>query len=219
VKFSAVAYQGAGFKIAATQNKMPQPPIADYTPYAQAVLTGDHGHAPDAALCALAVDCIPMWNLMKANGFRGTFISGLYSNVIVKPMAGSAAIGSFVNPLEDTPGMRLIKKDLDGYEPGSSAKLDSGMIAAYSAADMFIQALKTVAKKGKSSITPENVQKAAATQTWEIKGLAGPTTYPQSTVFGYPACFSVFLSDGTQWNTVAPYTCSTKKIKPVLKTG
>ena len=64
---------------------------------------------------------------------------------------------------------------------------------------MFIQALKTAAKKGKSDITPENVQKAAANQTWQIKGLAGPTTYPQSTVSAYPACSAEVLSDGTAW--------------------
>src|SRR5581483_347786 len=180
-------------------------------------LTGDNGKAPDAVVCALAIDCIPTWNLLKANGYQGTFISGLYSNLIVKQMAGSTATGSFVNPIENTPGMNQLKKDLDAYESGDSSKIDSGVIAAYASADMFIQALKTAAKKGKGNITPEAVQKAAATQTWQIKGLAGPTKYPQATVYTYPACFSLFASDGTTWSTAVPYNCSTKKFKPVLK--
>ena len=48
------------------------------------------------------------------------------------------------------------------------------MMAGYLSTDMFIQALKTVAKKGKSNITPENVQKAAMNQTWQLKGLGDP---------------------------------------------
>ncbi|HZP29749.1 MAG TPA: ABC transporter substrate-binding protein [Acidimicrobiia bacterium] len=216
-KLSAIAYQNAGFKIADIQNKLPTPPIADYTPYVQQILTGDNGKAPDSVVCDLAIDCIPIWNLLKANNYQGIYISGLYSDLIVKQMGGSAATGTFVGPTENTPGMNQLKKDLDAYQSGASSKIDSGVIAAYSSADMFIQALKTVAKKGKGNITPENVQKAAATQTWQIKGLAGPTKYPQATVYTYPACFSLFYSDGTAWSTAVPYTCSTKKFKPVLK--
>ena len=216
-KLSAIAYQNAGFKVTDTQNKMPPPPISDYTPFVQQILAGDNGKAPDAVVCALAVDCIPTWGLLKANGYTGTFISGLYSDLIVKQMDGSTATGSFVNPAESTPGMDQLKKDLEAFQSGASSKIDSGVIAAYSATDMFIQALKTAAKKGKANITPENVQKAAAKQTWQIKGLAGPVKYPLATVYQFPACYSLFLSDGTKWSTAVPYTCSTKKFKPVLK--
>lgn len=132
-------------------------------------------------------------------------------------MNGSAAQGSFVNPLEDTPGMRQLKTDLDAFEPGAAQKIDSAVIASYSSTDMFIQALKKVAKQGKSAITPENVQKVAARQTWEIKGLAGPTSYPKSTVFSYPSCMSMFESNGTEWTTAVPYRCSTKTYSPNTK--
>jgi ABC-type branched-subunit amino acid transport system substrate-binding protein len=218
-RLSAIAYQGAGFKIADTQNKLPPPPVSDYTPYVQQILAGDNGSPPDAVVCALATDCIPTWGLLKANGYTGTFISGLYSDLIVEAMGGSTATGSFVNPIEDTPGMNQLKKDLDAFQSGASSKIDSGVIAAYSSVDMFIQALKTAAKKGKSNITPENVQKAAAKQTWQIKGLSGPIAYPQATVYQFPACYSLFASDGTTWSTAVPYTCSTKKFKPVLESG
>ena len=42
----------AGFKVVGTNNQMPTPPVADYTPYAQAVLTADGGKAPDVIVCA-----------------------------------------------------------------------------------------------------------------------------------------------------------------------
>jgi len=210
VKFDAAASKGAGFDVVSTQNQIPTT-VSDYTPYVQAALTADNGSAPDVINCALATDCIPMYGMIKAAGYKGLFLSGLYSNLLVSPMEGSGVTATFVNPEDTSPGMALLKKDVDALEPGQSAKVDSGMISAYSSTDMFIQALKTVAKKGKSAITPAAVQKAAAVQKWEIKGLAGPTNYPQSTGFDYPLCMTLMISDGTTWNTVVPYGCSTKK--------
>jgi ABC-type branched-subunit amino acid transport system substrate-binding protein len=211
IKFDSAASKGAGFDVVSTQNSMPQPPVPDYTPYVQAALTADNGKAPDVINCALATDCIPMYAMIKASGYKGLFLSGLYSNLLVGPMQGSGVTATFVNPQDTTPGMTQLKKDVDALEPGQSAKVDSGMIAAYASTDMFIQALKTVAKKGKSAITPANVQKAASVQKWRINGLAGPTNYPQSTGFDYPLCMTLMISDGTTWNTVVPFGCSTKK--------
>jgi ABC-type branched-subunit amino acid transport system substrate-binding protein len=104
--------------------------------------------------------------------------------------------------------MDRMKTDLDAFEPGSGAKIDSGTIAGYTSTDMFIQALKTAAKKGKANITPANVQKAAARQTWKLEGVAGPTKYPDSTVSSVQTCGAIFVSDGTQWNTEVPFGCS-----------
>jgi ABC-type branched-subunit amino acid transport system substrate-binding protein len=212
VKFQQIAYAGAGFKIVATNNQMPIPPVADYTPYANAMLTADGGKAPDSILCLLATDCIQMYGLIKANGYAGTFISSLYSDILVKAMDGSAANVPVV-PLDTTgsAGLEQMKKDLDAFQAGASGKVDTATIAGYSSTDMFIAALKTVAKKGKSAITPEAVQKAASTQTWQIKGLAGPTSYPKATVSPYPTCTALTVSDGTTWKTVEPFACSKKQ--------
>ena len=215
VKFQQISYKGAGYKIVATNNQMPIPPVSDYTPYAQAMLTADNGKQPDAVACLLATDCIQMYSLMKASGYTGTFLSSLYSNILVKAMDGSGANVPVV-PLDATTnnaGLVQMKKDLDAFSSGASSKVDTGTIAGYASTDMFIQALKTVAKKGKSNITPENVQKAAANQTWQIQGLAGPTIYPQSTVNAYPACTALTISDGTTWNTVEAFACSKKQYK------
>ena len=210
VKTQSVAYKGAGFDVVAQQNKMPFP-VTDYTPYAQALLTADNGKAPDAMVCLLATDCIGTYKVIQANGYKGTYVSSLYSDILTKAMSGSAANINFVNPTENTPGLKQLKTDVEAFQPG--AAIDSGVVAAYSAADMFIQALKTIAKKGKSNITPENLQKAAMNQTWKIEGLAGPITYPNSTVAPYPTCNSEVLSDGTEWKTVTPFACSKKQYK------
>ena len=52
VKFQQLSYKGAGYEIVATNNQMPLPPVADYAPYAQAMLTADNGNPPDAVACA-----------------------------------------------------------------------------------------------------------------------------------------------------------------------
>jgi hypothetical protein len=95
--------------------------------------------------------------------------------------------------------------------------MDSGDVYGYTSTDMFIQALKIVAKKGKSNITPENIQKAASTLTWKIDGVMGPTQYPKATVMGFPACSSNSFSDGTTWQLVEKFSCSTKTYSPNTK--
>ena len=209
-KFSEISWTGAGFKVVANQTQMPIPPISDYTPYAQAALTGDNGKAPDVIACLLATDCIPLYAQIQANNFSGIYMSSLYSNLLVAPMKGSTVNTAFVNPTTSNPGMDAMKQDLNAWKAGEGDKVDSGTIAGYTSTDMFIQALKTVAKKGKGNITPEAVQAAAANQTWEFKGVAGPTSYPKATVNTYPTCNSLYISDGTQWTTTVDYGCSTK---------
>src|SRR5262249_20943145 len=120
----------------------------------------------------------------------------------------------YTNLNEPTAGVTQMKKDVNAVKPGVA--LDISVVSGYLSTDMFIQALKTAAKNGKSGITPENVQKAAAKQTWQIKGLAGPLQYPASTVKTTPYCNSISAdTDATAWKTVVPYSCSSKSY-PIL---
>jgi len=211
VKFRSLAFEGAGFKVVGTNNDMPASAVADYTPYAPAMLTADGANAPDAILCVLVVDCIGTYNLVKASGYTGTFIHYLYSDLVAKPLEGSLSPTGTVPYNQTTAGMTKLAAALNAYQPGAGDKIDGATITGYASTDMFIQALKTVAKKGKSAITPENVQKAAAVQTWQLPGVMGPTIYPQSTVGSYKACGALVQSDGTSFNQVIPFSCSTKR--------
>ncbi len=215
-KYQATSYKGAGYDVVSVNTELPPPPVSDYTPYVQKYLTSNNGKAPDAILCLLATQCINVFSALVPAGYTGTFISSLYSDILVKALKGTAANVPFVALNETTPGLTKLKKTIDAYQAGASAKLDTAMMAGYLSTDMFIQALKTAAKKGKSNITPEAVQKAAMNQTWQIAGVAGPTTYPNATVTSYQSCGSEVLSDGTVWKTVTPYACSTKlwPVKP-----
>jgi hypothetical protein len=106
-------------------------------------------------------------------------------------------------------GLTQMEEDIAKVAPGT--KTTSLIAASYFAADMFIKSVKTAAKKGKDNITPEAVQRVAADQTWQIKGFAGPTIYPDSTVVSTKSCNAVLEdADGTAWTIVDPYTCSSK---------
>ena len=213
----AVAAQGAGFKVTDVQTKMPIV-VSDYTPYVQEALKGDNGNPPDAMFCEAAVQCLNFWQSLKANGYKGAFTHGLFTDILVKPFEGSYVNNPVVNPAEPTAGNIQMKKDLQALEPGLEANVDLGTEFGYAPADFFIQVLKKM-KKQKMAITPENVQKVASTFTFELEGVKGPIEYPRATVMSYPACFSQFYSDGTKWETVVPHTCSTKTYSPNLKLG
>ena len=62
----------------------------------------------------------------------------------------------------------------------------------------------------KQAITPQNVQKALSTITWSIPGLAGPITYPASSVAGTPFCTEFLGYTGGTTKMLYPYSCSTK---------
>src|SRR5262249_7823734 len=63
--FQASAYQGAGFKVVYSKGEIPPPPVADYTPYVQKLMTADNGKPPDAMVCLLATQCINTYSLIK----------------------------------------------------------------------------------------------------------------------------------------------------------
>jgi hypothetical protein len=210
VRTSAVGWKGAGFDVVFAKGILPGgAPISDYTPYVQQLLTSDHGKAPDGVTCLAAIDCIGMYAGLKANNYPGIYMSPLYSDLLLASMKGSVVFTMFAPNDVPTPANKQALSDLRAVKADQT--LDLGAAAGYFTTDMFIQALKKVVKtNGKAYISPDNIQKAAANMTWEIKGLMGPTKYPESTARPTPACGAVVYDDGTRWKTVEPYSCSYK---------
>ena len=209
-KFDVPPYAGAGFDVVFAKGIIPAgTPVSDYTPYVQQLLRSDKGNPPDSILCLLTTDCIPIYSLLQANQYKGLFISALYSDLILKPMKDSAVFTAFAPFGDPTPANAQLKADLKAMK--GDQQPDIGVAVGYFSTDMFIQAVKNLVQaQGKASISPENVQQAAAHMTWEIKGQVGPTKYPESTVLPTPLCSAVVFDDGTAWKTVEPYSCSTK---------
>jgi hypothetical protein len=209
-KYQATAFQGAGFKVLYAKGVIPVD-ASDYTPYVQELLSVDSGHQPDAIACALTTQCISLWSLLHASGFTGAFYSPLGIDILAKPLAGTLSLG-FSNT-QPTPALAQMKADFAAA--GKSGTLPLYSDATYFAADMFVKAVKAVvAKSGVKGLTPEAVQKFLSTQTWELKGLAGPIKYPASTVLSTPSCSELLSSSGTApWDVVEPYSCSSQRYK------
>ena len=200
-------------KLGYNEASFPAPPtvVGDVSPYVQALSTGVDGKAPDFIRCGAGTECLAMYALLRAGGYKGEFEHNLYTDAFVKPFKDSLVALSHQNPNNSNPGMDKMKASVEKVAPGT--KVDSGVLYGYMEADMFISALKKAAAKGKSNITRDAVQKAASTQTWELKGIAGPNKYPASTVAPTPMCREIVKSDGTQWVTVVPYSCNTLRYK------
>lgn len=213
IKMVASSFHGVGFHVVYHKAVLPTP-VTDYTPYVQDLLTSDNGGAPDAMMCLAVTDCIPMYTQLRASGYQGTFAHPLYSDLLLGPMEGSVATTGGFNALSaDTEGVRQLRADVAAFDP--AAPVDTGTVAGYATTDMFIQALATVAAQGTEFITPENVRQAAAQQTWEIEGLAGPTRYPESSVLPTPACGSIAKATAAGWEAVVEYSCTETRY-PVL---
>jgi ABC-type branched-subunit amino acid transport system substrate-binding protein len=209
VTYQANSYKGAGFDVVLSTGLVPPPPVTDYTPYVQQLMTSDHGHAPDFIQCYLSAECIPIYTQLRADGFKGEFGHTLYSDQLTKTMAGSTVNNPYGNLSDPSPQRDQIKQDVAAVNP--TQPLETGDVTAYLATDMFIQALKKAAASGTSGIAPDNVRQIAAMQTWQFGNFAGPTVYPQSTVTDTPNCSAVLKSNGTAWVTVVPYACSTRQ--------
>ena len=214
----AISAQGAGFDVVAQSSNMPLQ-VSDYLPYAQQILQGDHGKEPDAVFCNGAVQCLPLWTMLQAQGYKGFYYHGLYTDALVKPLNGSYVNHPYPNfdaAAGNSDGFDQMKADIEAINPG--AKLDLGDVFGYASADLFVTTLKKVAKKGTDNITQQNVQKAASKQTWSLPGFM-KVQYPKSTVMSYPACSANSKSNGTVWEQVEPWSCSTKTYSPKLKVG
>jgi ABC-type branched-subunit amino acid transport system substrate-binding protein len=212
----AITAQGTGFDVIGQESDLPLQ-VSDYSPYVKNIMTADNGKPPDALFCNANTLCLGMWPLLKAQGFKGYFFHGLYSDILVKAFDGSYTNEPYPDFSQtNSPGLNQMKKDIDAYQAGSAAKLDLGDVFGYTAADLFITALQKVAAKGKSNITPANVQKAASTLHWELPGFM-KVQYPKATVMQFPSCFSNTKSNGTAWVPINQWSCSNKTYSPNLK--
>jgi ABC-type branched-subunit amino acid transport system substrate-binding protein len=204
-----IAAEGRGFDVVYAKSNVPPPPVGDYSPYVQQLMAANKGQPPDVVRCLMGLECLTIYQGMQQQGFKGVFNHSLYTDALVKALGGSTAVAANANlTATDIPALTQMKTEVLKVKP--DLKIDNSAAAGWGSTDMFIKALKKVAKGGKDKITPENVQKAASKMTWEMKGFVGPTVYPIGSNRQIPYCTSIVESDGTQWTTVEPYSCSNK---------
>ena len=211
VATQASGYAGAGFDVVYAKGLLPPPPIGDVTPYVQELLTSNDGGPPDAIVCLLSIDCLEIWTQLKANNYEGTFQSPLYSDLLVKALEGSVASVQY-QPFGR--GHAGAAADGRGHPRVQGRRRDQlgcgGVVLRGRHADHLAEA----AEEAEASRSPARTSRAvAAKTTFEVKGLFGPTKYPNSNVRPTPACTAIVQANGTTWETVEPYVCSTKTFK------
>ncbi|WP_214104212.1 ABC transporter substrate-binding protein [Acrocarpospora catenulata] len=203
-KYGEAELRGTGFDVVFSKAMVPPPPVSDFTPYVQQLLNSNNGQAPDVIQCYLSADCVQIYALLKANGFKGIYAHSLWSDAVLKPMEGSVVPVAWANPNESTPAADQMRADLKTVKPDQL--IDIGAVAGYFGASMFIDALKIAANGGARNITPRAVRDAASTMTFEIKDLVGPTRYPDASSVA-TGCRALLQATGTEWKTVQPFQC------------
>jgi ABC-type branched-subunit amino acid transport system substrate-binding protein len=208
-KFQASAAQGAGFNVVYAKGVFPTV-TSDYTPYVQQWLRAAGGKAPDTLTCLAATQCIQIWQAVQAAGYQGTFYHTLGNvDALAKVFAGTYTAAFYNTDTASNPGLAQMQADFQAFKPGTALTGYSN-VPAYFAADMFIQAVKKVGR----NITPQAVQKALSTITWQIPGFVGPTVYPSSTAVPTPACTELLADPpgGSGYQIVEPFSCSNRQI-------
>ena len=216
VQQGASTAEGAGFNVVYAKGAFPGPPavVGDFTPYAQALLTSNNGKAPDVIYSSIApTSVLALINLLKSDGYTGTFLSPFYSPILLKPLTGAYVFVQFAGFEATSPGIQQMNSQVEAFKPGTKPSL--ALAAGYFSADMFIKAVQASLKTSKT-LTSASVQKAASKMTYQIKDTVGPTTYPNSYKYAVKSCVTLeYDADGTAFTIVQPFYCTTKTY-PIL---
>jgi ABC-type branched-subunit amino acid transport system substrate-binding protein len=199
----------AGFDVVYQKATIPAPPatVGDYSPYVNDIMTADHGKPVDVVFVTLTfANTLGLSNALAAANFPGIMTNAVaYDPRLIQAAKGQSIFTGFATPeaASSTPNMQKVVDTLEKYLP-SGQQITQGVLSGYFSADFFVAATK---KAGKN-LTPESLQKAANTMTYEIKGVVGPTPFPDSHTYGAP-CGQMAKSNGTAYEVVAKYSCYT----------
>jgi ABC-type branched-subunit amino acid transport system substrate-binding protein len=209
IKYIPISAAGAGFKVVYSKANLPVS-VADYTPYVQEIMSADNGNPPDVFNCLVSVQCIQLAQGLRNAGFKGYILTPVFSDILLKALVDTDTRAQYNTA--PSKALSQMTRDIQKVKAGTAVSQSNAM--AYFAADLFITAVKKV---GAAKLTPEAVQKTLSTITWEIKGLAGPLTYPGATVGPTQNCNAILTdTDTTSWAISEPYGCSSKTF-PVPK--
>jgi ABC-type branched-subunit amino acid transport system substrate-binding protein len=201
----------AGFNVVSDKNIVPAPPtvVTDWSPYVQALLTSDHGHAPDVIdIGALGpADAFPLSAALQQAGYKGIIHHSTYAPQLAAAAKGDQVGNTFATTESTAPAMASI---VSALHAGGVTQIGQPQLSAYFSADMFVQILKKVGP----DLTPQRFQQTAANFTYQIPGVIGPTYYPQGFIAGAP-CGEVLYSNGTTWTVSVPYQCFGVEYKKV----
>jgi branched-chain amino acid transport system substrate-binding protein len=196
--------KAANMKVVYGKAAIPAPPavVGDYSPYVTALLTSNGGKAPDVIFVVTSfANVLGLSKALLQANFKGLLTNAVaYDPALIKAAEGQSVFAQFDLP-EDTSNPRMAQIVAD-IQKVKDTGIGQPALAGYFSADAFIAAVK---KAGKN-LTPESFAKVLTNFTYEVKGVIGPTKYPQSRTQGAP-CGTLTTSNGTAYEITVPYAC------------
>jgi ABC-type branched-subunit amino acid transport system substrate-binding protein len=206
-------WEDRGATIVYNENNIPVTAVADYTPFAQAIMTSDNGQPPDVVQLLTAFGAAAgMSAALSAAGYKGAivnFISYLPGALDQLPDLANAFDGVYVNVqwlAEEFGGPAIEQVKADLVASGSPHAFDISVAAGYWSADVFLQVLEA-AGRDLSAAKITSTLEAGFTYTPEKDppGL-GPLKFPAA--FQEPSgCSSLVRHNGTKYDPILPLTC------------
>ncbi len=187
---------------------MPAPPatVSDFSPYVQALMTANTGKPPDMIYIASGpATAFPLSRALFEAGYKGVVQHSTYAPQVVAAAKGQYVVNTFATTESNTPEMAKIVSTLHA---GGVTLIGQPEMAGYFSADMFVQILKKVGP----NLTPQTFRQTAASFTYAIPNVVGPTYYPAGFQAGAP-CGEIVTSNGIKWSIAVPYACSTVVLK------
>jgi ABC-type branched-subunit amino acid transport system substrate-binding protein len=208
VQKAAASAKGTGFKVVSAKANVPVTAPSDFTPYVEQWMTANGGKPPQVAVCLAAGSCVQAWQALKAVGYTGIYFDSVGNiTALAKIMGGT--VSTVIYNTAPSAALTRMQNAMNAITPNTQL-VGYSNVPGYISAAMFVAALKKVGNND----TPQAVQKALSTMTFQLKGLAGPIKYPASTVNPTPWCSELIADnvDGT-FTTLSPYSCSSKTYK------
>lgn len=217
VKSFSAGWVHDGATVVLTDSSMPSPPAVtgDYTPFAQRIMTANHGKPADAVEMVMSVsDTIGLYKKLVQLGYKGLIQDFTLYDPRIAPSTPGLVTEVEITPYEEAAQVASVQKmiaDFNAYQPNM---LHSQTVAAgYWSMDLFIAMLEKVGP----NLTRDSFMKVAnGNFSYDYGGGADPVSFPKDHNTVAP-CFAFVKSNGTGFTVPAPFACYSTYPSPIYK--
>jgi hypothetical protein len=208
LKTVEAAFVADGWKVTYGKASLPSgSPVTDFTPFAQAILTSNSGHAPDVMFhVTKPPNIVGLSNSLRNSGFKGVQVNAVtYGKSFLASGSSRAALdgeyvyiqyGSFEN---GSAANQQMLADVKAVAP-KQTQLTQDIAIGYYSADLFLHDLQKVGHK-----LSRKAFLAAANDgsTYQVPNGLGTLSYPKNHVSAVPCGSLVQIKDGAFVNKVS----------------
>jgi ABC-type branched-subunit amino acid transport system substrate-binding protein len=200
-------FEHVGAKVVLQQATIPPPPavVADYTPYADAVLTADAGKPPAAVLMSLSSqEDAGMYQALRRLGYKGTVLGfSSYDPKLSSGVKGEYTMTDVAPYEQNSAAVAEMNKYIKQVEPAGTERT-AYIALAYWSTELFLAALK---KAGSDPTRAKIISAMNSGYTFNVPGGLQEVSFPAYHT-DPPRCEAVVQSTGTGFKVAVPFTCS-----------